>query len=228
VSLLRDAAEYLLGGPRVGGASEERLRRWIALPDRELALPHARARYVVVDTESTGGDPRRGTLSAIGAVGVDGTHIRLADCFGALLRAGRVDADPAGAAGERGCPPAAGVDPALALLDFLEFIGKAPLVAFDAGRERAVLERAMKTTLGVPVVHTWIDLATVLPALFPDARCATREAWLASFGLAAGAWRDALGDAFVTAQMFLAALDAATRAGAVNAAQLIACRPASR
>ena len=228
MNFLRNAAEYLLGGPAVGGASEERLRRWMALPEQEMALPHARARYVVVDMETAGGDPRRGALIAIGAVGVERTRIELADCFSATLRRGRADAGTSGAASGREHLPATGTDPALAMLDLLEFLGKAPLVAFDAGSSRAVLERTIKATLGVPVGRTWVDLAVVLPVLFPDARCPTREAWLGWFGLAAGAWRDALGDAFVTAQLYLAVLEAATRAGAVNAAQLIAMRQASR
>jgi len=229
VNFLKHAAEYLLGGPKVGGAAEERLRRWMSLPEPEPALPHARARYVVVDTETSGRDPRRDRLIAIGAVGVGRTRIDLVDCFTTVLRQERASAHTNILVhGIGGQAQLAGIEPALGMLDFLEYLGKAPLVAFDAGFGRAVVERAMQAILGVPFRQPWIDLAVLLPVLFPNTRCTTRAEWIDRFGLAAGAWHDALGDAFVTAQLFLVALEAATRAGRVNAAQLTALRPPRR
>lgn len=229
MNLLRDATEYLLGGPKVGGASEARLRRWMAQPEQPLALPHARARYVVVDTETGGGNARRGRrLVAIGAVGVGRTRIDFSDCFSTVLRHEPAVAHAAPAfAGTCGPAQQTAVEPAPGMLDFLDYLRKAPLVAFDAGTERKVVEREMKSTLGVAFRHPWIDLAVLLPALFPDAGCTTRAAWLERFGLAAGAWRDPPGDAFVTAQLFLVVVEAATRAGMVNASQLTARRPAA-
>ena len=229
MNFLTNAAEYLLGGPKVGGAAEERLRRWIALPEQALALPHARSRYVVIDTETSGRDPRRDRLMVIGAVGVEQARIDLVDCFAVVLRQEGQSAGAGSVAdGNAGPGPAPGVAPELGLLDFLEYLGKAPLVAFDTGIDRAVVERAMKSILGVPFRRPWIDLAALLPVLFPDAGCTTRTQWLDRFGLAPGARRDALGDALVTAQLFLAALEAATRAGIVNAVQLTALRPPRR
>jgi DNA polymerase-3 subunit epsilon len=228
VNLLRDATEYLLGGPKVGGASEARLRRWMAQPEQALALPHARARYVVVDTETGGGNARRGRLVAIGAVGVVRARIDFGDCFSTALRQEPAAARAAPAvAGTGGPAQQTAIEPALGMLDFLDYLRKAPLVAFDAGTERKVVEREMKSILGVAFRHPWIDLAVLLPALFPDAGCTTRAAWLERFGLAAGAWRDPPGDAFVTAQLFLVVVEAATRAGMVNASQLTARRPAA-
>jgi DNA polymerase-3 subunit epsilon len=229
VNFLRNATEYLLGGPKVGGASEARLRRWMSLPEQELALPHARARYVVVDTETAGGDARRDRMTAIGAVGVARAGIDLADCFTTVLRQAPAGADAGTRVeGTGGRAQPDGIEPALGVLDFLDYLGKAPVVAFDAGVERKVVERAMQSILGVAFRQPWIDLAVLLPALFPDARCTTRAEWFDRFGLAAGAWHDVLGDAFVTAQLFLAALEAANRAGMVNAAQLVAHRRAAR
>jgi DNA polymerase III subunit epsilon len=229
VSFLRNATEYLLGGPAVGGASEARLRRWMALPEADLALPHVRAHYVVVDTETSGGDARRARLIAIGAVGVRQARIGLGDCFTTALRPAHAAADGAAATKAPGAIAAAGeVPPAVRLLDYLDQTGKAPLVAFDAAFTRKVIEREIKSTLGVPLQQPWIDLGALLPALFPEARCATRAEWLDRFGLAAGAWNDALGDAFVTAQVFLAVLDAAAGAGMTNGAQLIRHRRVAR
>jgi DNA polymerase III subunit epsilon len=224
VNFLGTAVEYLLGGPKVGGADEERLRRWIALPGQEPALPHARARYVVVAAGTRGRDP----LPALGAVGVDQARIDLVDCFATVPQGARGSANT-GVLGHGGgqAPPAAAV-PALAMLDFLEFLGKAPLVAYDAGAVRTIVERAVKSILGVPFRAAWVDLAAVLPALFPNSGRTTRAEWLDRFGLAGGAGQDTLAEAFATAQLFLAALEASTRAGVVNAAQLIAVRQARR
>ena len=229
MNFLRNATAYLLGGPKVGGASEARLRRWMALPEHDLALPHARARYVVVDTQTSGANPRRDRSVAIGAVGVRQGRIDFRDCFSTKLRqepagvhAGTVIRDTGGQA------PPAGTEPALEALDLLDYLRKAPLVAFDAGSARKDVEREMKAILGVAFRPRWIDLAALLPALFPNAGCTTRGAWLERFGLAAGAWDDPLGDALVTAQLFLAALEAATRTGRSSAAQLVAGRRATR
>ena len=229
VNYLGSAIDYLLGGVTVGGASEARLRRWFALPDADLVLPHGRARYVVVDVETRGTGRRRERLISIGAVALAQMRIPLADCFSAVLRQDRASA---GADilvhGVGGQTQLAGAEPALAMLDFLDHLGKAPLVAFEADRDRAAIERAVKSILGVPFRHPWIDLGALLPAVFPKDPCTTLDQWLARFGLGAGTWHDAPADALVLAQLLQAALDAASRAGLVNARQLLDLRRAKR
>jgi DNA polymerase-3 subunit epsilon len=222
VKFLGSAIDYLLGGAKVGGASEARLRRWLALPGPDLVLPHGRARYVVAEVETSGPGGRRDRLISIGAVAVARMQVDLADCFTTVLRQERASADANILVhGIGGQAQLAGVEPALGMLDFLDYLGMAPLVAFRADVARTVVERAMKSILGVPFRHPWIDLAALLPALFPQAGCATREDWLDRFGLAAASWHDATADAFVAAQLLQVALDAASRAGIVNARQLI-------
>lgn len=233
MKFLGNAIEYLLGGAKVGGASEARLRRWFALPGADLVLPHGRARYVVGDFETSGSGPRRDRLISMGAVVVAQMQVDLADCFTTVLRQERASANANILVhGIGGQAQLAGVEPAQGMLDFLEYLGKAPLVAFRADVARAVVERAMKSILGVPFRHPWVDLAAVLPALFPKAGCSTLEDWLVHFGLATGTWHDPLADAFVTAQLLQVALDAASRAGIVNARRLIdlpnVSRPAAK
>ena len=225
--LVGSAVDYLLGGPTVGGASEVRLRRWLALPEPQLALPHARARYVVVATETTGAGARRDRLSAIGAAGVTRLQLDLADCFAVELhsqRAGVEAGTPGRGGGDQAQP--GGVEPPLGLLDFLEYLGRAPLVAFEAGTTRKDVEQAMKSVLGVPFRHPWIDLGALLTTLFPQDEGETLRAWLERFGLAAVARQDALGNAFATAQLLQIALAAADRVGSTSAAHLMAKRRA--
>ncbi len=225
--LVGNAVDYLLGGPTVGGANEVRLRRWLALPGPQLALPHAHARYAVVATETTGSGSRRDRLRAIGAAGVTRMQLDLGDCFAAELRQRRTvtEADlPLRGSGAQA--QVADVEPALGMLEFLEYLERAPLVAFEVDSVRRDVERAVKSALGVPFRRPWIDLAALLSTLYPKDPCATLRAWLERFGLMAGAWHDPLGTAFATAQLLQIALVAADRAGLTSAAHLVARRSA--
>jgi len=223
--LVGQAVDYLLGGPTVGGANEVRLGRWLALPGPQLTLPHAHARYVVVATETTGSGSRRDRPCAIGAAGVARMQLDLADCFAAELCQRRTAAEadlPLRGSGRQA--PVAEVEPALGMLEFLEYLERAPLVTFEFEPARKDVERAVKAALGVPFRHPWIDLAALLSTLYPEDPCTTLRAWLERFGLAAGAWHDPLGTAFATAQLLQIALVAADRTGLTSAAHLMAGR----
>jgi hypothetical protein len=200
--LIKSALDYLLGGPAVGGPEEDRLRRWFALPGPDLVVPHARARYVVVATDGRATDRDR-RASALVAVTIDRLQLDFSGCFSAQLRA-----SPAG-------------EPKHAVLDFLEFLQKAPLVAFEAALERARVERMVKTLLGVPLRHAWIDLGALLQALFRDAGCVSLDDWVAHLRITTIVREPPLRTALASAQLLQVALDAAVHAGAPNARALI-------
>lgn len=229
MNVLRTAVDYLLGGPRVGGEQEVRVNRWRAVPKADLARRHNAARYVVVAVETSGPDMRRDRLIAIGAVGVAQGYLELGDSFERVLRQDKASADANilihGIGGET---QLSGVEPSDAVIAFLEYLGKAPLVAFRAKFGQAMLARSVRSILGYPFSHPWIDLALLLPELFPGTRHTSLDDWLAHFGLLDGTHRHALADAFVAAQLLQIALDAADRAGLANAAQIIAMQKARR
>lgn len=204
---LRHALDYLLGGPAVGGREEERLRRWLALPPADLTLPHARARYVVVVPEAGAG--RLGErLVALAAVAVAQGRVAVGRGFAA-----RLDSRPAPAGVPPASPPRSDTD---ALLAFLEFAGKSPLVALPTQTARPLVERAVRLTLGVPLRHPWIDLSALLAAAFPGAGCTTLAQWLDHCGLS-DAWPPAArADPVAAAQLLLVALAAARRTGAAS------------
>lgn len=204
-------------------------RRGGALPaDLELRLSASNARpadaglarlqedrFVVVDVESTGLDLRRDRLIAIGAVAVEGARIRLADSFEVVLRQ---QAESARANilvhGIGGQAQRAGVDPPEALADFLDYVGRSPLVAFHVPFDETMIRRAMREHAGMAFKRTWVDLADVLPALLPGLarRHRALDEWAGHFGIINHARHNALADALVTAQLFVAALPiAATR-----------------
>ena len=138
-SLARTLAS-LVRPSRLPAPLHARLAAWQRLRPADLAIAHRRARYVVVDVETTGLDLRRDTPIAIGAIGVRDGTIALDDAFHVVLRQDEPSADANilihGIGGEvqRG-----GRDPRLALLDFVEYAGNAVLVAFRADTFHEVL-----------------------------------------------------------------------------------------
>jgi DNA polymerase-3 subunit epsilon len=229
MSLIGRSIDWLMGGPKIGGVAEARLGAWRGRRPPDLGHPHARTRYVVVDVETTGLDLRRDTLVAVGAVGVARSRIAIGDAYSAVLR--QAQASPHanilihGIGGEA---QLAGTDPVWALIEFLEWAGKSPLVAFRAEFDQTMLERGMKDLFGVPVGFAWIDLAFLLPALFRGTECDSLDDWTGHFGIAAGTRHDAVADAFATAQLFLIALQAADAVGMGSAGQLLEMQKAQR
>jgi DNA polymerase-3 subunit epsilon len=186
-------------------------------------------RYVVVDLETSGLDPRRDRLIAIGAVALTGRRIRGDDCFEAVLR------QPWASAGDNilihrigGERQLGGVAPAEALEQFLEFAGDAPLVAFRADFDRTVLERAVRRELGTRLRNAWLDLAVLLPALHASSDCVTMEQWLGRFGIPPLERHDALCDALAEAQLLQVCLAAAEERRFGTLEGLLAAQKAQR
>ncbi|MFO1304486.1 MAG: exonuclease domain-containing protein [Burkholderiales bacterium] len=165
------------------------------------------ARVVVLDTETSGLDPQRDELLAIGAVAVDATGIRVEDSFEAVLRpSGPVSKDSIVVHGIGGEMQRDGAAPRDALEAFAAYAGEAPLIAFHASFDRAILERAFAKA-GVPkLASAWLDAAHLAATLFPEEnKRGTRalDDWLTRFGIGTVARHSAAGDAVVTAELFL-------------------------
>jgi len=215
-------AKLLGRPPALAPEQGARLDRWRALPEPDLRVPPAAMRFVVADVEATGLDLHRDRLIAIGAVTVEAARIDLGRSFYVVLRQPEASSREnilvhgIGGTAQRG-----GEDPAEALLAFLEFAGKAPLVGFHAGFDDALIRRAMREFLGEPYDRRWIDLAQLAPELMPEeARARTHlDTWLERFGIEVFSRHDAAADALGTAQLLLAALPraAARRVATVEA-----------
>ncbi|MGE5241252.1 MAG: PolC-type DNA polymerase III [Bacteroidota bacterium] len=183
-----------------------RIDAWREQPAVSEKIPLAQARFIVVDVETSGLDVRKDRLLSIGACAVQARRLHAGENYETIVRRDE--------AGERenilihGIGPqaqSAGQAPEEALMGFLEFAGKAPLVAFHARFDRSMLDRAARETLGVRLLNPWLDLAQLAPALVPEARLARAglDEWLAYFDLRAGARHRAVDDAFVSAELFL-------------------------
>ncbi len=194
---------WLAGRAGPGAEQRRRLDAWRALPDAEDD-----SRIVVLDVETTGLDMARDTLISIGAVAVINGRIALGDSFSVVLQQSHISSrENILIHGISGSDQRAGQPPADALLDFLEYLGKSPLVAFHVAFDETMIRRAMREHLGFSIRHRWLDMAYVLPALWPELMRSHRtlDDWSARFAIHNEERHNAVADALATAQLLLVA-----------------------
>lgn len=210
--------------PALDGAIEARLAAWRALQRADAGAELSAQRLVVVDVESSGLDPRNDRLISIGAVIVQGAAVRLSEAFSITLRQEQ-PSDERNILVHRigGTAQIEGRDHCEALMDFLDFAGKAPLVAFNADFDRTLIERASRAALGMAPDGDWLDLAALAPAVFPERARSARnlDDWLQVFAIENYDRHNALADAVATAQLLLPVLAAARGQGVVTCAGLL-------
>lgn len=180
-------------GAALDAALRETLAHWQALPRPELGKAHFETRYVVLNTEATGLKLDSDRLLAVGAIALDGGTLSPSQSYYAKLED----------------------DPGRALAGLLTFAGAGPVVVFNASFNRSLLERALDEHLGVVPDWTWLDLFWLLPALYSEiidgpARLAD---WMKAFDIETFQRHHALGDAWVIAQLMLAAQSRALSLG---------------
>jgi DNA polymerase III subunit epsilon len=193
-----------------------RLSAWRALPATGHGTTFGQSRCVVVDVETTGLNLMTDTLISIGAVGVVNGSIALGDSFDVVLQQHSVSRkENILVHGLSGSVQLEGVPPEDSLLSFLEFLGKDPLVAFHVTFDETMIRRAMHQYLGISFKHPWLDLAYVMPALYPDLLYSHRslDDWARHFDIHNEERHNALSDALVTAQLLLVASTAARQGG---------------
>lgn len=204
-------------------ASRQRLARWQALPHVSKSRPLNASRYVVVDVETSGLNLWEDRLISIGAVAVVNGKIALGDSFYVVLQQPTVsDRDNILLHGIGGAAQAGGVPAAEALLGFLEYLKKDPLIAFHVTFDQTMIRRAMTQHLGFSFAHFWSDMAYVMPALLPALSSCYRslDDWIGHFSIINGERHNALADAEVTAQLFQVALSFAGQKNIVDFAGL--------
>lgn len=204
-------------------ALAQRVQAWRALPAANDAVPLAQARLVAVDVETSGLDPRRDRLLAVGACAIEHERLHPGTGFEALLRqetaSNRDNILIHGIGPQAQAGGAAAED---ALMGFLEFARKDLLAAFHAPFDRTMLDRAARETLGLRLVNPFLDLADLAPALCPEARLAHAglDEWLAYFGLRAAQRHRALPDAVATGELLLILLARARARGVTTLSAL--------
>jgi len=163
-------------------------------------------RWVVLDLETTGLNLSKDLVLSIGAVVIEDGAIDFSQQFERTLQRHAHKLGPSVLL--HGLGPsaiAAGSDPVDALLDFMEFVGDSPLLAFHAPFDQHMLCRALKDSLGYRLAHPFLDVADIAPLLCPDApiREAGLDDWINHFNLHVGERHHASADALATAELML-------------------------
>ena len=166
------------------------------------------SRWVVIDVETSGLDPRHDRLLSIGAVAVRSSagpaRIVLADSLELLVFQDAPGSRPnilVHGIGEQA--QRAGVPLTQATRELAAYVGDSPLVAFHASFDRAFVAAAMKGAGTGRLPDRWLDLAELAPALHPATRARSLDEWLDAFGIPIVQRHDACADAFATAMLFL-------------------------
>ena len=188
-------------------------------PLRSIASPSPRTpldalRWVVVDVETGGLNPRADPLLSIGAVEIRHGRIELgAGCEARLKQPAATSHDNILVHGLTDSQQLSGLPASQALLDYAEFAAGAPQIAFHAAFDRDALHTAFAKTLGWQPAWPWLDAAVIAPLLFPQhaAGCRHLDDWLEKLSIANFSRHSAVADAAATAQLWLVLLDAAKR-----------------
>lgn len=204
---IKDWIERLRAGS-TGGPDREHLPTPKPVGDQRLAD----CRLIVLDLETTGLNAAKDEVIAIGAVAIHKNAIAMGDQFDLILR--RPELDISETVLIHGIGPEAltrGHETEDALLHLLEWMNGDPILAYHSAFDQKFLEKALKNTLGYTQPHTWIDVAEMLPAFFPNAKTGGRglDNWADFFGLEVSARHHAAADALATAELTLAVINRA-------------------
>ena len=166
-------------------------------------------RWLVLDLEASGLDPRNAEILAIAALGVrvDWSNRRLwlvlSDSFSIDLRreTRQVDAANILVHGIGVGQQSAGVEPAVALRSFCEFAAGAPLLAFHAEYDRRLMARHLPLH-GLPQLpQDWLDIAALCTVAHPKARERSLDEWLVRMGIECLARHEAMADVLAECEL---------------------------
>jgi DNA polymerase III subunit epsilon len=179
-------------------------RRWLG---RDAAEP---LRWVMVDVEASGLDTARDRLLAVAAVGlrVDWPRkqlaVDLADSFDVVLRQDAPSTHDnillhgIGVQRQR-----QGVPAAEALGAFARHAQAAPLLAFHAAFDQALISRHARAALGSALPNRWLDIAQLCTATHPDVRARSLDDWMQHFGIRCAARHQAMADTLAECDLLL-------------------------
>lgn len=207
------------------------LAAWHKLSAVDTSQSCKAARYVVVDVETSGLNLWEDRLLSIGAIAVVNGKIALGESFYVELQQPVVsNKENILLHGIGGSAQTSGVPPAEALLAFMDFLQKAPLIAFHVTFDQTMIQRAMSQYLGISFKHVWMDLAYLMPSLNPElaAKYRSLDDWVTHFKIHNDARHNALADAMVTAQLFQVGCAQAGQKNVKNFAGLLDLEKAQR
>ncbi|MCC5804876.1 MAG: 3'-5' exonuclease [Opitutales bacterium] len=196
-------------------------------PTWDEALGWENARFVVLDTESTGFDPKRDRIVSVGAIGVMYFELLLDDTFDVFMPISHNTSSVTlhgitREYSERGMPE----EPALCA--FLDYLGDGVIVGHHIRHDVAILNAAITTHFGFELRNMCVDTMDLTLRLADmgllDRDQAhedyTLDGLARLFRIRPADRHTAAGDAFITGQIFLKLLRLAERAGFLRLGQL--------
>lgn len=147
-------------------------------------------RWVMLDVETSGLDPRRDRLLAIAAIAlrVDWVKRRISvnpgDSFEVVLRQEETSSRDnillhgIGVQRQR-----QGVAPEQALQAFAAYAAKSPLLAFHAAFDQAMISRHASQHLGRALPNPWVDIEHLCAVTHETVRARSLDEWMAHFGI---------------------------------------------
>lgn len=189
--------------------------------------PVAEIRFVVLDTETTGLDPRRDRLITIGAVAVEANELLLADCFEMLLQLAYNSSSVTmhGITREEAQQGAAEPE---AIEQFLPYLRDSVIVGHHIRHDVETLNAAYERHFGITLQNRFLDTMDLTLHLQKDGAFANRpaiqgfslDALCEFFAVAPHDRHTAGGDAFITALIFLRLLHLGQRYGRTTLGQM--------
>ena len=166
-------------------------------------------RWVVLDVETSGLDPRQDRLLAIAAVCIhlnedQSLKIDIFDSFEAVLKQDLVsDKDNILLHGIGAQAQMMGEDPQQVLRNFEHWVGNAPLLAFHAAFDESMIQRAYQYQLGYKLKNAWIDVEPLVSASYPEVKARSLDQWMEHLGIECAVRHQAAADTFATAELIL-------------------------
>ncbi|MEO8369447.1 MAG: 3'-5' exonuclease [Candidatus Solibacter sp.] len=192
--------------------------------------PASQVRFVVLDTETTGLDPRRDKIITIGALAVFDGEILLDDAYETMLKLAYNNSSVT-VHGITRDEASGGMDEKEAIAEFLEYLRDGVIVGHHIGHDIQALNCACERHFGGTLRNRGLDTMDLTLHLNdagafegkPMAQGFTLDGLCEMFGVAMHDRHTAGGDAFLTAQVFLRLLRTSQAVGRVTLSQL--CDP---
>jgi len=192
-----------------GGWQEEINRRLRMMGPRKLrGVPMEDIRFVVFDTETTGFHPKKGDeLLSIGAVILEKGQIR-EETFHRFINphrpVPRVVTELTGITQEQADQ---GEEAAVVIRDFLDFAGTCVLVGHSVDFDLCFLNHTLKKLGCQALCHPALDTYWLARAVHPGCHDLSLDGLLALYELEPAGRHTALGDALLTAKLFIKLLE---------------------
>jgi DNA polymerase III subunit epsilon len=189
--------------------------------------PVDEVRFVVLDSETTGLNPRTDRLITIGAVAVQGGEVLLDDAFDALVRVPE-NTSAVTVHGVTRDESRAGLEEPEALERFLDYVRDGVIVGHHIGHDIATFDAAYERHWGARLLNRSMDTMDLTLHLEqagafagrPPIRRFTLDALCEMFGVIPHDRHTASGDAFITALVMLRLLKLASRHGRTTLAAI--------